>query len=344
MTRADFLLERQTGIGSSDAASLMNVGYGCKRRLWYDKVGVPADYLFDGNALTRLGHALEPLFREFYQEKTGRKVEHVDIQRHPKHPFLFTHLDGVITSEPTFGVLEVKSLGRGMFYQIKREGMPQDYILQVQWSMMVTGLTWGSFAPGNRDNGDIIPFDFVANKELGEMLEAAGIEFWETVKESKLLADPAYGEYPEVYAPDRLPPDDSRCARCEWRNKCQGAALNAISNADDGRFVERNDLLPLYVEYRERESLLHQAEDLVEETKQQLKAEIGATPRVKVNGKAIHYAPQDNWRYSAEELADYVERLRQRLMWAENRFDEEFKRDWPAAAKRCSKSRPFRIY
>lgn len=359
MTRAEFLAERRTGIGSSDAASLMNVGYGCKRRLWYDKVGVPADYERETTKGMKLGKLMEPYFIQEYREATGREVQETgesEAFRHPEYHFLLSHPDGIIR-EPKYpdmiGTLEIKSMDNGAFWKTKREGMMEDYILQKQWTMMVIGNQFGAFGAGARGSGDLIQWDVARNLDLISMLKSEGVEFWKTVEASRDLIngqgclqwEPSTGMgAAEAIAPPRLSPDDARCHRCEWRDTCQGNALMEISESDKGESVERNDLLPLYSEYKQRKALLTQAEDLAEETAEELKTKIGDAPRVTINGRKVHYAPQTTMRWDGKELAEYVDRLRARLVWAENDFGKEFIAKWPKPEKKAGISRPFRVY
>ena len=54
-----FAAERLTGLGGSDAASLLNIGWGCRRRLWYEKRNVEPDYKREENAAMELGQVLD---------------------------------------------------------------------------------------------------------------------------------------------------------------------------------------------------------------------------------------------------------------------------------------------
>lgn len=348
MDRAAFLAERRTGIGSSDAASLMNVGYGCKRRLWYDKVGVPADYEREQNDAMELGQILEPFFiRKF--EKATKKAVHPTGQapafRHPKYPFLLSHPDGImgIGGERIMGTLEVKSMDRGAFFKTKREGLMEDYILQKQWTMLVIGNSVGDYAVGNRGSGELLHWEVTKNEPLQEMLLAEGVAFWKTVEMSR--ADLSSEESAaNMYAPPRLPPDDPRCHGCEWRDTCQGNALMEISSKDDGGVVQAPELFPLYTEYKERVELVRQAEDLLEETKEELKTIIGDRTRLSVNGRRIYYAPQVSNRWDGEELFQYSETLRSKLRSAMQIGDAEFDRMFPKMEKKPSMSRPLRVF
>ena len=58
--RQQFLEERRTMIGGSDAASVLNVGYGCRRRLVMQKRGVTPDFDIDSPQMER-GRVMEPI-------------------------------------------------------------------------------------------------------------------------------------------------------------------------------------------------------------------------------------------------------------------------------------------
>ncbi len=154
--REQFLAERRTGIGGSDVAAMFSIGYGCRLALWRDKRNQTPDFPDETTGPMELGKILEPYFADKYAEITGRSITAPGVARHPDQPELLVHVDRLIYdaargSEP--GVLEIKSVGRGAFYRYKREGIPEDYILQLQHGMLVTGLRWGAFAIGCRDFG-----------------------------------------------------------------------------------------------------------------------------------------------------------------------------------------------
>ena len=140
-----FAEERLTGIGGSDAASLFNIGFGCRRRLWYQKTQTPEDFPREESDAMALGKALEPFFIEKYAQQAGRHIASVgDFMAHAEIPYLIVHVDAYVYDDARFtgqedvhlpGVLEIKSCGRGAFYKYKREGLPEDYILQLQHTL-----------------------------------------------------------------------------------------------------------------------------------------------------------------------------------------------------------------
>ena len=269
--REKFLAERKTGIGGSDAASLFSIGYGCERRLWYDKTGVAEDHPREETKAMSLGKLLEPWFGSEYAKETSNRVSSESVFiRDSSMPQCCVHIDAWVNnpSPPknrvNSGVAEIKSCGRGAFYKYKREGLPEDYVLQLQHGMGVTGCTWGVFIIGCRDSGEILHWEVEFNPEIYAEIKAAAAHFWDmAVKRG--------------YAPDRLEPDDKRCASCSYRTTCQGEHISLAAaglTAKDGYEMD-DSLLPLLIERAERAALKKEAEGLFEETNLELKEKMG---------------------------------------------------------------------
>ncbi len=286
--------ERLTGIGGSDAASLFNIGYGCRRRLWYDKRGVQPDFERETTDAMELGTFLEPYIIRKYTERTGRDTSSTqEMQRHQLNKRLLVHVDGFVYDnrrpyDNQRGVLECKAVSRRVFYTMRNEGVTEDYVLQLHHGIYVCGLTWGSFAIMNRESGELIWFDVEADKEIGAAIDAAGAEFW-------ILSVVGGAE------PDRLDPEDKRCNRCSWRRTCQGQALSRIDN--DKPMVEDESLRPLLMEYLEHKGVAETADDLLTEAKEALGAAIGDRPAVKVAGHPIYYKKQSRKLSLFDQLA-----------------------------------------
>lgn len=305
MIRSEWLEERRKGIGGSDCASLFNIGYGCKRRLFYDKRNIPADFPREESTLMRLGTALEPLFAEIYAEQTGRTV---CIKTKPfvsrDIPELRVNVDRTITRKAVedhqFGLLEIKSVGRGAFYKYKASGLPEDYILQVQHGLLVTGFAFGAFAIGNRDNGDLVYWDVERSDAICKEIAIAAPLFWAQVQNSPM--------------PDALEPDDPRCSRCEYRVTCQG---NALIQIETGEMPQVQELAPLVEEYIQRKALFDEAEALIDETAEELKTRLGDKQAVYAGEHKVYFRPQaGRTMYKGEELLKAYRAARTALAWA----------------------------
>jgi predicted phage-related endonuclease len=275
MDRSTFLAERRKGIGGSDIAAVFNVGYGCRRRLWYDKRDVPRDFPDEGNALMELGNVLEPFFAAKYEKQTGRAVSilHEPVV-HKTVDCLRVNVDRMVFDETgPRGPLEIKSVGRAVFYKVKREGLPSDYILQLQQEMLVTDFPTGSYAIGCRDNGELVTWDVDRNEALCAEILAEGPKFWAQVENGPI--------------PDALDSDDRRCQECGWRTTCQGN--NLVQLGPESEYTVDESLAGLAAEYVERRALRKEADDLLEEVKEELACKLGDRTMVMAGGVKIQY-------------------------------------------------------
>lgn len=285
--REQFLKARLTGIGGSDCPSLFNVGWGCPRRLWYEKTSTPEDFPRETSAAMELGNVLEPFFCRRYALETGREVVRPEDALHRlSGTCLLVHVDALayrpqngqaeVNLNP--GVLEVKSCGRGSFYKYKRGGLPDDYSLQLQHAMLVTGMTWGSFAVGCRDNGDLLWWDVEPNVEIQREIRLEAESFWDMVTSG-------------ASAPERLHADDPRCESCAYRTTCQGGNLVHIER--QGEYERDESLAALVIVRAERAKLRKEAIDLFDECDEELKAQLGTRSMVMAAGYRLQYYEQE---------------------------------------------------
>jgi hypothetical protein len=284
-----FTEERLTGIGGSDAASLLNIGYGCRRRLWYQKTQAEPDFPREESDAMALGKALEPFFVEKYAKETNRSAKRTgDLITHRHLPYLIVHLDAyVCDSKRGVGPLEIKSCGRGAFYKYKREGLPEDYICQLQHAMLVTGFTWGSYGIGCRDTGELLHWDVEPNAEVQEAIKEEAATFWGAVTKFRDHETTSWLN-PDYFA--RLFPDDPRCHRCEYRTTCQGENLITIQQA--GEYTVDESLSDLVRKRQEFAAIAKEATGLLEDATEELKAAMGDRSMVMAAGHRIQFYTQ----------------------------------------------------
>lgn len=312
--RDQWLAERRTGIGGSDAAGVFSEGYGCRRRLFYDKRGIEQDYQFDETLIMALGNLMEPFFAAKYEQKTERFLSLSQSRQHPEYPearvnpdrLIFkseaerTRYEGDKVPRGDFGVLEIKSQGFAVYSKTKREGLNPQYIWQLQHALFVTGAEWGSFQIGNRDSGASSHWDVPRNREMQQELETEIPKAWALITSDAPL-------------PDRLPVEDFRCSECSWRVKCQGNSLVHVSGKSD--LITAEDIRPMLAEYDASKVLFEEADARYDAAKEVLKTALEERPAVCLGGgdkdRKVYYRSQDgrsSWQ--SAELAKRYDKLR----------------------------------
>lgn len=299
-SRTAFLAARKSGIGGSDVAALYNLDYSCRRRLWYDKTNAVPDFPREETKAMRLGSYMEDYFADEFAEQSGRAVLklHEPITSGGVLRVNVDRMEADAGHEGP-GVVEIKSMGREMFYRTKREGLSKSYILQLQAGMIAAGASWGTFVVGSRDSGDILYFDVDRNEELCKSIVLDSELFWVTVQNGPI--------------PDALEPEDRRCQKCEFRVTCQGNAWG-LPELQQGDLVPAPELIPLITEKLERDALYDQALDLCNETDEELKAALGDRQAVIAGGVKVYHRPQaGKTLYRGKEL---LEAYRKLMTWA----------------------------
>lgn len=339
---SQLLQERSTGIGGSDAHHIHSLPpYGCVRRLWYEKVGVPMDEPREMTNAMRRGQRLEEIAAEFYEEKTGRDVSAANkVRRHPKHPEILAHLDRRILSIDARGpgVLELKVVGQYMFQKIKEEGPPDAYLFQVQHGMLASSWKWGAMGIYWADGDQMLAFDQDGNQKLQESHVAACLDFWRRVKND----DP----------PPRLnmhTDEHERCASCPWKETCQGPAMAELVERQRETLADPA-MIPLMQRYIQIAPLAKKANEELERVEAEIKVamrdriEVHVPMPDRLKAPKISFKPQLAWDTKAlerdhPELAEKFMRLQWRLGDLTD-ARPDLARDY----KRPSTTRPLRIY
>ena len=287
---------RTKGVGGSDIHHLFSLPpYGCARKLWYDQKEQVPDYPFYGNFATERGSKLEDLVVKEYQEKTGNIVsKDKTFFTHPAYPILIGNIDATlvkIESKRGIGVLECKCPGLQMFKKIKREGLPESYILQMQHYLLVTGRKFGDFAILNAELWDLIWFEVLEDKDIQEKIKNECVSFWGLVE----------GEA----GPERLKASDKRCISCPYRTSCQGEELLKalkIPEAKENEIVTDTTMSSLIDEYKELSEIVSEASEELEKVKAEIKEKMEKTLVVDTGNARVYYRPEESKRLNSKKL------------------------------------------
>jgi putative phage-type endonuclease len=133
--RQEWLARRLNGIGASDAPKIMGLSnYGSALSVYMAKLEHVND--FEMNERMEMGILMEPVIIQRFEQITGIEVIPNSIEVwSEKFPFLFATPDGYIKGENAG--LECKNIG--MYSSEWDESIPNQYMVQVQHSMLVTG-------------------------------------------------------------------------------------------------------------------------------------------------------------------------------------------------------------
>ncbi len=177
----EWLEWRRKGIGGSDASIVCGVNrYKSPLELWLDKTGqIPFG---EAGEAAYWGTQLEPFVKREFTKRTGIEIRELkQLLQSEEHPFMLANLDGVCYV-PEFGdcVFEAKTASAFKADEWDNS-IPDEYMLQIQHYMAVTGYRATYIAVligGNSFKWKLIEQD----EELISMIVSLEKAFWEDVK------------------------------------------------------------------------------------------------------------------------------------------------------------------
>lgn len=180
MPYEEWLSYRKKGIGGSDASVVCGISkYKSPMELWLDKTN-QLPYQEAGES-AYWGTQLETLVRNEFTKRTGIEVRQLNqlLQSEDK-PFMLANLDGVC-EHPTYGtcVFEAKTASAYKANEWE-DSIPDEYMLQIQHYMAVTGYkgTYIAVLIG----GNTFRWRFIErDEEMIAMLIQLESDFWEHV-------------------------------------------------------------------------------------------------------------------------------------------------------------------
>ena len=177
----DWLEYRKLGIGGSDASVVCGISrYKSPVELWMEKTNqIPQQ---EAGEAAYWGTILESIVRTEFTKRTGMEVKQLgQILQSVEHPFMLANLDGVC-EHPDYGpcIFEAKTASA---YKAGEwdDAIPDEYLLQIQHYMAVTGYrgTYIAVLIG----GNTFKWRFVErDEELISMLINLEADFWEHVQ------------------------------------------------------------------------------------------------------------------------------------------------------------------
>jgi putative phage-type endonuclease len=182
LSHEDWLECRNLGIGGSDASVVCGINkWKSPVELYMEKLKLSPPT--DAGEAAYWGTRLEDLVKEEFTMRTGIEVIPVNaILQHEEYPFMFANLDG-ICEHPEYGNVVFEAKTSGFYRNGEWEGdkIPDEYVLQIQHYMAVTGFRGAYIAVllgGNNFKWKFVERD----EELISMLIQLEAEFWERIQ------------------------------------------------------------------------------------------------------------------------------------------------------------------
>lgn len=177
LTREEWLKLRKQGVGGSDAAAV------CGLNRWRGPLDVYTDKTSDSiedrdSEPMYWGRIMEPILRNEFSKRTGLKAEEMPYMFACKeYPFMLADIDGIVReADGSIALLEIKT-ANGFAAKDWENGLPQEYYIQIQHYLSVTGLPKAYVAVligGNDFRYEEIPRD----EETIQTIIALEANFW----------------------------------------------------------------------------------------------------------------------------------------------------------------------
>lgn len=187
MDREQWLQERRTGIGASDAPAVCGAKWWLQAgEVWLDKVGkLPLDRPVP--EWVEIGLMMEPTIAALYERRTGHKLGKpwAMISRHPEIPWMLCSLDRVI--EDAHGHVEMKNVGlwqADQWGEAMTDDIPAGVIIQVNHQMAVVGTQFTDVA-ALFGGSSFRVYRVLRNERLIDHIIRKGSDFWEKVQRNE---------------------------------------------------------------------------------------------------------------------------------------------------------------
>lgn len=187
LTREEWLKERMTGIGGSDAGTILGVNkWKSKTQLFFEKTNPDMIQEVSNDAI-HFGNVLEDVVAKEFEQRAGKKVRRDNrMLRHPEHDFMMANIDRVVVGERA--LLECKTTSFFNKEQWEGDEIPAQYLCQVQHYMAVTGYEKAYIAVliGGQN---FIWKEVERDDELIDIIIQAEKDFWENYVETGVIPE-----------------------------------------------------------------------------------------------------------------------------------------------------------
>ena len=171
---------RETFIGGSDVGTIMGLNpFKSPYELFLEKTRQIERENLDDKLQVRLGHKMEQVVAELYEEETGCKVQQSNKSfRSKEFPFLIGHIDRKIVGKKKG--LEIKTTSSFNKTDYEDGVVPPSHYYQCMFYMMITGMHDWDLAT-LRDNREFHITHVEWNEGIAEDMLEKCIDFWDCV-------------------------------------------------------------------------------------------------------------------------------------------------------------------
>lgn len=183
ISESEWIEERKKGIGGSDVAAIFGLNkWQSPVGLYMEKVGEMEPEDLSDNEAVYFGKVLEPVVAEEFKKRTGLKVQKCNfVLAHDEYDYIRANIDReIVCPERGRGVLEIKTTSEWNRDEWEEETIPDQYMLQVQHYLLVTGYSFGYVAVligGNKYKHWLVERD----DELIAIMLKKEVEFWNRI-------------------------------------------------------------------------------------------------------------------------------------------------------------------
>jgi len=196
MERNEWLEARKKGIGGTDIAAIFGLNrWKSPMHVYLDKIGA-GETVEQNEAMywgSKMERDLAERFDEEHPEFLLERNQESELSVHPDHPFIVGSFDGLVLSAysgvdvngkvlPPIAGWEAKTASAYKRSEWDGVDVPQEYWLQCQWYMGISGLPrwYLSVLIGGNDYREFV---IERDDEAIEMLIRRAVEFWKLVED-----------------------------------------------------------------------------------------------------------------------------------------------------------------
>lgn len=178
LAREEWLKWRTKGIGGSDVSVIAGINkFRSVFQLWAEKTG-QAEPEEKESDFSHFGNILEPIVKKEFTRRTGLKVRAKRmLLQSEEYPFMLADLDGVVNADGEMCIFEAKTAS-AYKQGIWEHGVPEEYQLQVQHYMAVTG-AGKAYVAALVGGNHFYCHEVYRDEELIGMIIGLEKEFWE---------------------------------------------------------------------------------------------------------------------------------------------------------------------